>query len=477
MIKKYKSLSIEVKASIWFLFCRIFSKIISLITLPIFTRLLSPEEYGDFSVFLSWESILAVFATFNLSYQVFNNGMVKYKKDKDGYTSSMIGLTFILSTINLIILSIFYVYWFKYTGISYLYLILMFINIFSEAIYSFWIIRNRYEYKYKGIVLFSILSSILGLIIGILFVVFAKDRLLAKVLAKTIVLALFGIVSFILLFKKSRKLIKVEYWKYALKIDLPLIPHYLSTVFLNGADRIMIGQMIGKAEAAFYSVSYQISMIMNIIVAAVNDSFAPWIYRKLDNGEYSEINNKTTILIVFVGVLCVLPMFFAPEAVLIVGGSKYMDAVSLIPVISISVFMIYLYTLFSFVELFYEKSLNVTIGSLGSSFINIVTNLIFIKMFGYKAAAYTTLISYSLLALFHYIMMKNILKKKKIYENIFNIKVIVLMIMFLFVFLIVGNLIYDYYIIRYLFIFAFIFISFIYKKRIISLFKMVTQKK
>ena len=239
----------------------------------------------------------------------------------------------------------------------------------------------------------------------------------------------------------------------------------------------MIGKMVGKAEAAFYSVSYQISMIMNIVVAAINDSFAPWIYRKLDNKEYGEINKKTSLLIVFVGFLCVLPMFFAPEAVLIIGGKKYMDAVSLIPVISISVFMIYLYTLFSFVELFYEKSLNVTIGSLGSSFINIVTNFIFIKMFGYKAAAYTTLISYSLLALFHYIMMISILKKKHINEKIFNIKVILLMIIFLFIFLIIGNIVYDYFIIRYLFIFVLVLVSFINRKRIISLFKLIQSKK
>ena len=41
-----------------------------------------------------------------------------------------------------------------------------------------------------------------------------------------------------------------DYWRFALAFNIPLIPHYLSSQILNQADRIMIGNMIGKGEAA-----------------------------------------------------------------------------------------------------------------------------------------------------------------------------------------------------------------------------------
>ena len=102
MIKeKYNALSKPVKASFWFALCSFAQKGISFITAPIFTRLMSAEQYGMFSLYQSWDSVIIVFATLNLSYQVFNNGLVKYEDDQEGYTSSMLGLSNACTTILL----------------------------------------------------------------------------------------------------------------------------------------------------------------------------------------------------------------------------------------------------------------------------------------------------------------------------------------------------------------------------------------
>ncbi|MTV96675.1 oligosaccharide flippase family protein, partial [Streptococcus pneumoniae] len=103
ILNKYYSLSNPVKASIWFTICNVLQKGISMITVPIFTRLLTTEQYGVYSVYQSWYSIIGVFATLNLYYGVFNNGMVKYEKDKNAFTSSMQGLTTTVTAIFLVI--------------------------------------------------------------------------------------------------------------------------------------------------------------------------------------------------------------------------------------------------------------------------------------------------------------------------------------------------------------------------------------
>lgn len=52
-IKKYQGMPVQVKASFWFLICSFLQKGISVLTTPIFTRLLTTVEYGRYNVFNS----------------------------------------------------------------------------------------------------------------------------------------------------------------------------------------------------------------------------------------------------------------------------------------------------------------------------------------------------------------------------------------------------------------------------------------
>ena len=77
LFDKYSNMSITVKSGIWFTLCNFIQKGISFITIPIFTRIMSTQEYGSYSVYTSWYSLIAIFATLNLSNFVFNKGMVE----------------------------------------------------------------------------------------------------------------------------------------------------------------------------------------------------------------------------------------------------------------------------------------------------------------------------------------------------------------------------------------------------------------
>ena len=65
---KYSSLPVQVRASLWFLITNFLQKAMSVISTPIFTRLLTTEQYGQYSVFASWMSIITVIVTLNISY-------------------------------------------------------------------------------------------------------------------------------------------------------------------------------------------------------------------------------------------------------------------------------------------------------------------------------------------------------------------------------------------------------------------------
>ena len=89
LLNRYRSIPVAAKASIWFIVCSVLQKCISMLTLPIFTRLMTTEQYGQFTVYNSWLQIFTIFVTLRLNYAVFNKGMSKFRKDRDAYTSTM----------------------------------------------------------------------------------------------------------------------------------------------------------------------------------------------------------------------------------------------------------------------------------------------------------------------------------------------------------------------------------------------------
>lgn len=93
LFNKYKTMPVQVKASFWFLICGFLQKGVSVITTPIFTRLLSTAEYGQYSVFNSWLGIITVFVTLQFYSGVFVQGMVKFEDRKMQFASSLQGLT------------------------------------------------------------------------------------------------------------------------------------------------------------------------------------------------------------------------------------------------------------------------------------------------------------------------------------------------------------------------------------------------
>ena len=76
LLDKYNSLPVQIKASFWFLTCSFMQKGISTITVPIFTRLLTTAEFGQISVYNSWQGIISIIVSLHLTAGVYMRGLV-----------------------------------------------------------------------------------------------------------------------------------------------------------------------------------------------------------------------------------------------------------------------------------------------------------------------------------------------------------------------------------------------------------------
>ena len=89
-----------------------------------------------------------------------------------------------------------------------------------------------------------------------------------------------------------------------------------------------------------------------------------------------------------------------------------MDAKWVIPPVISSMFFMFCYGLFCNIEFYYEKTFFVMVASVCGAVLNVVLNWICIPVFGYMAAAYTTLACYLIFMLAHYLFARRIFKRE-----------------------------------------------------------------
>lgn len=478
ILSKYKNLPTQVKATIWFVACQAVQSGCKFLSMPFLVRLLTSEQYGIYSVFLSWLQIITLFATLNLHCGVYNNAMYKFPDNRSGYTSASQSLSAVCTFVCLAIYLLFQNAWDSLFGIEPIYTVMIFIQLLFTESFMLWSGRQRYEYKYVSLLIYTALLAVLYMIFPVVAAaIFPQEqRLTAVIVSGVIVQVGIGLGFMIYNYIRGKTFYQREYWSYSLKFNIPLIPHYLSGIVLGQADRVMIKKYIGASEAGIYSFTYNISLVINIITTSINNAIIPYTYEKLKNRDYKNLKKISVFLVLMIGGMCLAFSAIAPELLKLFATEEYYDAVYLVPVISLSSYFTFLYSLFGNVEFFFEANKFITMASITGAVVNVILNYVLMPIFGYYAAGYTTLFCYILFSLGHYIFMRIVCKKKIDGDKVYN-GTAILLISIAFVLLAFGMmLICDYPLIRYTLILTAIVICFIMRERIISYFKMIKEK-
>lgn len=476
ILKKYNDIPIAAKATLWFIFCSTVQKCISVVTTPIFTRIMTTEQYGQFSVYNSWLQIFTIITTLRLNYAVFNKGMSKYKDDRDGYTSTMQSLTFIITGIVFIIYLIFRRQINALTELPTFIMVAVFAELFVTPAIDFWTIKKRYEYIYKPVVFRTLIMVILNAVLGVLAVLVSDEKGYARILTCVLVNLVFGIALFIYNKRQTKTWLNKEYVKFALGFNLPLFLHYISQYMLDQFDRVMIQKMVGVTAAGFYSVAYNAAMLLKIITQSINNAIVPWQYERLEKKELKKMDDVLFMIYLVVAGCALMFTAFAPEIMMLLADEAYKEAVYVIPPVTLGLFFMYMYVTIANVEFFYEQNKFTTYISMTGAVLNVVLNYIGIKLFGYIAAAYTTLFCYVFFAAGHYIYTNHSVKKFLNVDRIFNTKrIVALSVSVLFCGLTIMYF-YDKMIIRYIIVGVILLGAWLQRERLMSIMKIVKKK-
>ena len=433
--EKWKSIPLTVKVSSSYAVCSILQKCLSFITLPLFTRLLTTEQYGQYTIYSSWQGILMIFLTLNLAYGSFQTAMVKYEDRRSEYISSIQGICILLSCIFLLIYLPFREMWNRLFELPTLLVLLMVSEIIFSTSTLLWMGRNRFDFKYKSVVAVTLLTSILSPVLAFVLVSCTEEKGYARIIGYALINVIIGLIIFIQNTKRGKKLFNKEFWKYALGFNIPLLAYYLSQVIFNQSDRIMISHMVGTSEAAMYGVAYNLAIILNFILNAINSAYVPWMYGKIKEGRGEDNKPISLVLIVLIGLMILCVIWFAPEIILIMAGKQYESSIYVVAPVAMSLLLLFYCQLFINVEFYYEEKKMLVYGSIGAAVLNIVLNYLLIPICGFVVAGYTTLASYIVFALSNFLTMRYVLKKRILPDDLYNYKALLGLFI---VFMIVG---------------------------------------
>lgn len=403
------------KAGFFYVATNFLAKAIALFTTPIFTRLLSPDEYGVFSLYTTWIGILSVVLSLGISVGTLYRGLGKFKDRESDFISATLGLLSVFSLV-LLILSVFLAGRLSSmtglaTHLNFLLLGEVFLNVGQVVFFALF----RYKYAFGRVSIINILYALLTPIIALTLIYFTPLRAEARIYASFGVMAFLNLPSIIKLIN-PKKIISWEIWKYLFKLSLPYLPSAISMTLIAQSDKIMIERYLGANSLGKYSIAYSVGFILTTLTGAAYTALQPWLMRKLNTGLAEKAKRLAETIIFLSSLGLVLFLLFVPEIFKIIAGPEYQEAEIAVYPLAIAGFLQFISNIISANIIHSEKTFTLSFSAGLAFLFNLISNIMLIPKYGYTAAAFTTAAAYGILILAQYFFLKR-LKCPKIVDK------------------------------------------------------------
>ena len=399
------------KNAFYYTISNIITLIISFLSVTVLTYILNPTEYGAVNFYTSTVSMLTIILSVSIS-----SSISRYYYDKQtNYRSYVKSICLFIFIFNGILLPFFLLFSKEISSFLNIDIFLYYLIIIGSYIGIFLDFYETHLFATQNAkmhMIFKTIPLLLNTVISIFLILMLKNTNGGFIRIITIMIINFLFLLYIFFKNKSllKEKAKLSNVKVALIFSLPLVLHSLSNYVLTYFDKLVINQYGNLASTGMYSLATKIGEVLLLVINSLNYSWAPVFYQ--NNGDYTKVENIIKKYAQFIFFVCIIIIFYSENAVKLIVGSDFYDSLSIIPILCLGYLFVFLYQLYVNYAIYRKKTINITINTILAAILNIVLNYIFVPKFGYKVAAYTTLVSYFVLFLLHYCNSKYILKGK-----------------------------------------------------------------
>ena len=401
-MEKKSSLS---RATAWYTIGNLFVRSVSFLLLPLYSNLISTEEFGRYSLVMSLYAIIAVFYQSGLQ-----SALSKYYLEEENESrrkeifSTIInaaGLIGITLSIIIFILS----GWIAleatgtagYSGL----IRIIFASLFFETITFITLHLLRTKELARKVVVYSSFSAVVNLIFNIYLVYFLKLGIFGIIWAQLVTSVSLFFILLPFLRDSYMPRMRTDMLKTFLTFSYPLVIAGLLSAAVEVIDRFIIDHFLGKSEVGIYSFAYRIALVMNIFVMSLRGAWTPYSIRIYNAGNYSEEFGKSLTKIVGVSLLIFLTVSIFIDDLFTLNFSgfflfnpQYRGGIEIIPVVLASYVFSAVVTYYSVYPYVSGKSIHFLVSDLIALVINIVLNFWLIPLYGIMGAAAATFFSY-----------------------------------------------------------------------------------
>lgn len=402
IINLFKNNSL-LKTSLSYVMATVIVKGLNFLTTPIFTRVMSPSDFGIVSNFTVWAQLLAIVICGQIMSGLIAARYSIAESRFDNYVASIVRGALVLGIAISIVVVFFSSKLELLTSVKKIYIPCLCVYAFGicmgDLFSNYCIVMNLVNLK----ILYSIVSSILNILLGVFCVKLFASGAHGRIVGYTVTYGMISFFSTFYFLKKPCDQFEIVHKdiRFALLFGIPLIPHLMANLVNGNIDRVFIIRYLNESEAGIYSVAYTIGVIAFVVADACNDAWIPWFAEKNKKKEYGIIT-KTIKLYSITLAMCFLGiMMFAPELILIMSGKDYWSGVYCIRYIAVGIFFMFMYRFSVNYEQLNGRSIYIAPATIVAALINIILNIIFIPVYGIIGAALATSISYFALWIFH----------------------------------------------------------------------------
>jgi len=370
---------------------------VGILLIPIYTRYLTPAEYGILDLFMILTSIISLSIALEI-----NQAVVRFYQDtKDENARTEYVSTAFLFTIFVYFLYLFISYLFSDTFTIWLLDDIKYENIFLLATFAIFISglfyftsdQLKWQIMPKQSVIVNVVNVVLVASIAIYLLVMEGMKV-ESIFVGQIIGNSVGIVLSMHYAKKSYKMVFVfEKFKELIHFSFPLVFSSIAIFVALFIDRIAIKYFLGLDELGVYGLAYRFAAVTSLVMIGFQSSLSPLIYKNYKEKETPKnIVKLFELFWIFMILVTVGSILFSKELIVLMSTKDFYAAATVIPLLVMAVFFTNMYIFVPGLGIAKKTKIIATISIIGA-ILNTGLNFFLIPMFGIEGAAFATLLS------------------------------------------------------------------------------------
>ncbi len=403
----FKEISKVFKHSFVYGLTGVASTLAAVLLVPIYTRILTPEDYGVIAILRTLVGILVIIFNLGMGSAIF---WAYFRAESEAEKKKVVGTALFFQLLFPLVLTLFLVAispsfnQLIFQGDQPLYyFIIIFVTIFFQAGITIPLAVLRAKEQPQKYVFLTLSNLILTIIFSIIFVVVLRLGVLGVLLGSLIGGGLVYLASLPFVVRYAKLGMSLFWLKGMLSFGLPMVPAGLSMWILNSSNRYFLNYFGGLSEVGIYNVGSRVGMIIVLVVGAVQLAYAPFIFSNQNKKNAKEIYKKfATYYLLLLFYIALGLAVLSKEAITILTGPKFHSAYVVVPFIAFAYTAFGLYTIFAIGIALMRKTIYSFFSAGLASLINIGLNFLLVPEFGVIGAASSTLLSFLVMMILMY---------------------------------------------------------------------------